>query len=236
MHERDGAHHVGVVEIGVEPLQLGRQQQPLVHDGLRRQTRDVERAGRIEAALEDAVLGELADDVELALEGAGNGAPSSDVDLPHAWHHRARRVADVGRVDRDVTPSHDALTLLPADGLERRLARGPLVGVRGQEDHPHAVAAPTRHVPAKGEPLALEEAVGELQQDACAVAGVGIAAARTAVGEAAEHLERLLHDRPALVSAKVSDEADATRVVLGARVVETESARGDVCHGGSSPR
>jgi hypothetical protein len=104
----------------------------------------------------------------------------------------------------------------------RPLARRPGGGIGRQEHLADAVAAAARHVEAQAQALGLEEAVGQLQRDASAVAGVGIGAARAAVGQPVEHPQRVLDDAQRLLTLDVGDEADATRVVLGRRIVETE--------------
>ena len=69
------------------------------------------------------------------------------------------------------------------------------------------------------------ERVGHLDQDAGAVAGVGLGAGGAPVIQAADRGERLREDRVALAALHVDDEADAAAVVLEARVVETVGAR-----------
>ena len=64
------------------------------------------------------------------------------------------------------------------------------------------------------------EAVGRLDEDARAVAGVGLGAGRAAVVQAADRGERLVDDRVAGATLHVDDEADTARVVLEARVVQ----------------
>ena len=65
-----------------------------------------------------------------------------------------------------------------------------------------------------------EERVGHLDEDARAVAGVGLGAGRAAVVQAAHRGERLVEDRVALAALHVDDEADAAAVVLESGVVE----------------
>src|SRR5262249_8351545 len=66
---------------------------------------------------------------------------------------------------------------------------------------------------------------GDLNQDAGAVAGVHLAAARAAVLEVDEDLKRLPDDRVGALSLDVHDEADATRVVLGVGIVQPLGGR-----------
>ena len=71
-----------------------------------------------------------------------------------------------------------------------------------------------------------QEAVGELDQEAGAVAGLRIAAAGTAVLEVLEHLDALVDDACERVAVDVRDEADAAGVVLVRRIVEPLRAPG----------
>ena len=63
-------------------------------------------------------------------------------------------------------------------------------------------------------------AVGHLHEQAGAVAGLRIAAARAAVLEVHEHVDALRHDVVRLLAADVRDEADAAGVVLEGGIVE----------------
>jgi hypothetical protein len=222
VHHRDRRHHVGGVEVGVERGELVGQEQPLVDDGLGRQRRDVERAGGIAAAGAHAVLGELADHVQRALVGRRRHPHQPQVQLAEHRHHLLGGGADHAGVDRHVAPAQHPLALGRDHLLEDPLARGARGGIGRQEHLADAVAAAPRHVEAQPQALGLEEPVRELQRDAGAVAGVGIGAARAAVGQPVEHPQRVLDDAPRLLTLDVGDEADATRVVLGRRIVETE--------------
>ena len=66
-----------------------------------------------------------------------------------------------------------------------------------------------------------QERVRHLDEDAGAVAGVDLAAARAAVLQVHQDLQRLLHDGVRLAALDVDDEADAAGVVLVHGVVET---------------
>ena len=62
--------------------------------------------------------------------------------------------------------------------------------------------------------------MGHLEQDAGAVAGVGLAAARAAMVEVFQHLNRLLQDLVRLPPFDIDNKADATGVVLEPRIVQ----------------
>src|SRR5262249_1937020 len=105
--------------------------------------------------------------------------------------------------------------------LEELFAVAPLTRIGREEDVANRVAAAARHVDAEPESLALEEAMGELEQDASAVAGLRIPAGGTAGAEAAQKLEPLFYDLRRFFPSNVRDESDAAGIALGRRVVET---------------
>jgi len=84
---------------------------------------------------------------------------------------------------------------------------GPVLGGGGEDD-------------AELRALAPEEAVGDLQEDARAVAGVRLAAARAAVEQVDQHLQGLAHDAVRFPALDVDDKPDAARVVLVAGIVK----------------
>ena len=99
-----------------------------------------------------------------------------------------------------------------ATSASKRRSTAPRSGAsRGRNTSPTPYAPFGRQ--REGRHLA-EEPVGHLQQDAGAVAGVGLAAARAAVPQVHQHLQRLLHDRVGTAPLDVDDEADAAGVVL----------------------
>src|SRR5262249_53463027 len=95
--------------------------------------------------------------------------------------------------------------------------------VARQEREAGAVLRRGRQHDAEARARLAEELVGHLQEDAGAVAGVGLAPAGAAVKEVDEDLQRLAHDGVRLSPLDVDDETDAAGVVLVARIVETLS-------------
>ena len=89
-----------------------------------------------------------------------------------------------------------------------------------QEDHADAVLAGRRQLDALRRHLGAVELVGDLDQDAGAVAHQLVGADRAAVVEVLEDLQALLDDGVGLVALDVGDEADAAGVVFVGRVVQ----------------
>ena len=74
--------------------------------------------------------------------------------------------------------------------------------------------------------LAGEELVWDLDQNAGAVAGLGIASASAAMRQVEQHLNSLAYNVVTFVATDAGDKSDATGVMLLRRVVETLSGRG----------
>jgi hypothetical protein len=222
---RDRRHHLGGPQVGVERRELVRQEQALVDDRLGRQRRDVEGAAGIEPLGADPVLGQLADHVQGPLVGRRRHPQEPDVELAEHRHDLLGGRPDGAGVDRHVAPAHHPLALGGDRGLEDALARRARGRVRRQEHLGDAVAAAARHVEAQALALGLEEAVGELERDAGAVAGLGVGAARAAVGQPGQDPERVFDDLPGLLTFDVRDEPHAAGVTLGRRIVEAGGRR-----------
>src|SRR5439155_24248106 len=106
------------------------------------------------------------------------------------------------------------------DLLEQRDARAGLPRLLGQEDHAHTVGAGRRERDAVGGALAAEEGIGHLDEDAGAVSGERVAAARAAMGQVLEDGEPLLDDVVRTLALHVDDETDAARIALRPRIEE----------------
>ena len=94
-----------------------------------------------------------------------------------------------------------------------------------QEDHADAVLAGWRQRDAERRHLGAVELVGDLDQDAGAVAHQRVGADRAAVVEVLEDLQPLLDDPVRFLPGDVGHEADAAGVVLARRIVESGLGR-----------
>ena len=119
-----------------------------------------------------------------------------------------------------VAPAKDELALVDDDLLEDRL--DPLADrrVARKEHQAGPVAALGRQVDPETAGFSSKESIRHLHQDAGAVAGVHLAAARPAVEQIHEQLQRLLDDAVTLLALDVDDKADPAGVVLVPRIVE----------------
>ncbi len=170
----------------------------------------------------DFGFGAFADDVELAFEGVlVDGTGAADEDLLDVGLGGAGHAADGIAIHGSIAPAEDGEPFLADDALEDAFAGEALVGLDGQEGHADAVFAFGGEGEAEGGAFAGEELVRDLDEDACAIAGFGIAAAGAAVGEVDEDLDALLDDVVGFMAFDAGDEADTAGVVFKGGVVES---------------
>jgi hypothetical protein len=232
VHEQQRRLEALVEQVGEELGQLRGGEHALVDERARRQRREV--GGDL---LLELVLDPLAADERLAVEvdARRSRQGSGDDELAEARHRRPRGGAEARGIDRHVTPGEDLQSLVGHDGLDRRLRLlgGDVVG--GEEDQADGVAAHRwERCPLVGEHGA-QEAVRDLDEDAGAVAGVGLGAGGAAMGEVGEGSEPDADELAAGHALDVGDERHPARVVLESRIVEADLARRSV-HRPSHPR
>ena len=90
-----------------------------------------------------------------------------------------------------------------------------------QECHADAVGAGGREFEAQVTALAQKELMWDLEENAGAVSGFGVAATGSAMGQVEQDLNSLVYDVVTFVAANISYEADAAGVMLLRRVVQT---------------
>ena len=136
-------------------------------------------------------------------------------------------------VDRNLAPAEHLLALAGDDRLDlggRVLAR---LELGRQEADADAVRAPRREIDPRARELLAQEAVGDLEEDAGAVSGLGIGALGAAVLHVVERDERLPDHLVRRGRAQARDERDAAGIVLVGRVVQ---APGDPVFSGTGHR
>ena len=151
----------------------------------------------------------------------------ADEDLPHERLAGPGGGAERDVVGRDRAPAEHRLAFL-GDDVARRPSRtrraGPRPGGRKTMPTPYSPAA--GRVTRASRATSLRNSCGDLDQDARAVAGVGLAAAGAAVVQVQQDLQRLLDDRVGLPALDVDHEAHAAGVVLELRVIKPLSDQG----------
>jgi hypothetical protein len=90
-----------------------------------------------------------------------------------------------------------------------------------QERHAYAISAGQRQLEAQFAALPNKKLMWDLQENAGAVARLGIAPARPAVRQVEQHLDSFAYDFVAFVAANIGHEPDPAGIVLLRRMVET---------------
>ena len=226
VRERERRDEAPVAQVGEELAHLVREQHALVDDRAVRERGHVELPGVREPEGADGVAGGLADDVELPLEGVAVelAAAGADEDLPDHRHRALGGVAERGGVDGQVAPAQEHLALVGDGALDLAHAGGAGGRVLRQEHHADAVGAGLGELHALPGHLLAEEGVGNLHQDAGAVAVQRVRPRRAPVGEVVEDGEPVRHDVVGLLPLDVRDEAHAAGVALVAGVIEALGA------------
>ncbi len=225
VEQDDGAFVACILQVQVEERQVARQAKGLVDQGPRRAGDDEEiRPAR---GLGGAIGG-LAGQEKLALEDVLiHAIGPADEELLDPRHRADRLVAERARVDRDGPPD-DGLEPATAYRLVQGLTRGVcLIFVQGKEGHGHAELARTEICVAGGGEGFAEEREGNLRQDASTIAGAGVGADASAMGQIDEAGQGALDDLARGPAGDVDDETDAARIALERRVPERRGAVGE---------
>ena len=218
VHEQQRALDAGIDEVGEELAELRRRQHPLVDDRAGRQRREVRRQ-----VLGQLVLGPLAGDERLAVEvDARRAIGGGDEELLHRRHRGAGGRAEAVGLDRQVAPAEHDEPLFDGDVLDRgeRLLERHRLG--RQERDARRVRTLGREREPGDRP---QELVGHLEQDAGAVARVGLGPGGAAVGEVGEGAQPGHHQFVRPYAPHVGDERDTTGVMFEARVVKARRPR-----------
>src|SRR5213594_3503824 len=219
VHQRQRRLDVRDAQVGIHRLDLVGRQHALVDERVAAQARDVGQPLPGEVHRLDGVLDALADDVELALEVRGVARlAAADEHLLDVRLDVDGAGAQQPVVGRHVAPAEQALAFLADDAGDEPLDLLALHDIARQEHAADPVVLRAGQGDAEAAAVLAEEFVGDLQENAGAVAGVRLAATGAAVQEVDQHEEALADDRVGLAALDVDHEADAARVVPERRV------------------
>src|SRR6185295_12163284 len=198
--------HQRVLQVEEVLVELHRGEHALVDQRLVRQRHDVPELRAADGRHADLVVGALADDVEPALEfvlvdGVG---PAADEHLANERLRGLGRLAQHGVVGRYGARAEIDLSFGLHYAGEDFFDLAALRRIARHEDVAGGIHAGLRQIDARVflRDL-LEEGVRQLDEDAGAVAGVDLAAARTAVIEVLEDLDALFDDGVRLLALDV---------------------------------
>jgi hypothetical protein len=216
-----------VAQILVEAADLTREQQALVHHGAGREARHVQlvEAGKpfLFRHVGKRILRLLADGEQLALEcvliGAAFAAP--DDRLANHGHLVQYGLAQTRRVDGHIAPANQLLTFLDDQLFEMGHGKVARSRITRQEAHGDAIMTRLRQSDARAGGPVTQQIVGNLNQDAGAIAQQRVGAHRAAMIDLQQYLETTRNGLVRLLALDVRNESDATCVMLIARIVQT---------------
>ena len=224
VHQAESRDATQVLQIAVVSTNLIGQQQALVDDGTARHAGYVVLLAVLELERLDVGAGGLADDVELALQRVLNDdvVAASNEDLADnrlllAHRGRHRHVM----VHRHVAPAQQYLAFELDGALHLLLASQARGVLLGQKDHAHAVFTRWRQGHALRRHLFAVERIGQLDQNAGAIAHQLVSTDRAPMVQILQNLERILDDVMRLGALDMGHKADATSVMLMVRRVQT---------------
>ena len=218
----DGRGIALVLQVRIEFAKLIHQEHALVDDGAAGEGADV---GVVVALLEHA-----AGDVEPAVEvdAAGDRLRARHEALADVGHAVAGALAEDVRVRGHVAPAEEVQPFLFGDDLERLFGAADQQRVLRKEEHAHAVISRIQTLNA-GNDLA-EQLVGDLGEDAHAVAGIARGVLACAVSQPLDDLQRVVHRHVRTDALYADDRADAACIVLKTGIVKSHL----VCFHGSN--
>ncbi len=187
------------------------------------QAGDVERRAIGQLARADRQVRLLADDEKLALEGIGIGAigAARHEELPDHRGVGLDAVTERRGIDRHVAPSEQALPLGGDKAGDHGFADPTGLDVTRQEHHSDAVMAGLWELQLEPLGLGSKQPVGQLNEDAGAVARKRIGADRAPMGEVMEYVDPIQENAMTLAIFDVRNEADAAGIMLVARIVKS---------------
>jgi len=220
--ETEGAGDERIRKFKVELLDLRGEHQSFVDDGATGERRNVEELLLLDLGRGDFIFSAAANQIKTALEIIfGHALGAADKELLYIWLRSAGLAADGITVDRCVAPAQDFEAFSGGNPLKNAFALEAAVLVHREEDHCHAVLAGAGKLNAKFAAFAGEENVRNLDENAGAIARLGIATRRSAMSEVNENLEPFADDVVAFFAADAGHKAHAARIVLILRVIET---------------
>ena len=169
------------------------------------------------------ILGLLADGEQFALEcvlvlGVRPHRHDGLADERHLVEHG---LAQSRRIGGDIAPAEQGLAFDLDEMLELLDDDFARLGFARQEAHRHGIFARLRQFHARGFGPFAQQRVGNLNQDAGAVAHQGVGAHRAAMVEIDQKLEPLADNAVGFLAFDVGDKAHAARVMLMPRIVKS---------------
>ncbi len=168
----------------------------------------------------EGVRDDFADEIEFALELVliADALRATDEQLAMQRLGRLDCRRQLGVVDRHGAPAEEVETFLADQACPDAFAVGAQPLVLRQEDVADGIVAELRYRDLQFRAFLAQERVGDLDQDAGAVAHQRVGADCTAVLEVLENFERIGDDLVARARLQVDDETDAAGIDLAFRI------------------
>ena len=216
VYERHGRFDGGVVEIDEEAAHLCGDQHALVHDGARAHGAHVEdlvSQGKLGVGL---LLDGAAAHVQATLEGVTRRrvVRTAQEGLQDSGHAGTRRLTQVVRIDRHLTPKEQRHAGLGATLLKHAAGILYALVVLREEQHGHAIVALCRQNLAALLGLFSKKVMRNLEQDAGAVAGVLLESRAAAVLQVDQNGQRIVQNLVMALTVDIGKRADATCIVV----------------------
>ena len=231
VHQAEGGCAGLVAQIVVEAANLVRQQQAFVDDGAAGKAWDIGlwKIGKavLFGQLRQRIERLLADHDQLAFEGVLIGAAfaARDNALPHHRHRIDDRLPQPVERGRHVAPAEHALAFLGDELFQLFGYEAGRFLVLRQEALRHRVLPRHRQIDALLLGPAAEQGIGQLQQDARAIAQQRVRTHGAAMVEIGEDFQRARDDRMAFPARDMRHHADAAGIVFVTRIVEPGGGR-----------
>src|SRR6266849_7162997 len=226
VHQTHRAGYVGIGKLLVKIGDLRCEQQTLINNGAARKRGNVEHTRIFDAGDCHLTLGALAHHVELPLECVFIGERTTSYkDLLDVRLRTSRDAANGGTEARRIPPAEYRQSLLAHEALQNSFALQPLMFLHRQERHAYAISAGQRQFEAQFAALPHKELMRDLEENAGAIARLGIASAGPAVRQVEQHLDYLAYDFVTLVAANIGYKPDPAGIVLLRRMVEALGGR-----------
>ena len=221
VNQRQPRLHIRVAQILEILAHLVRQQHAFIHQRLVGKTAHVPEVRALQRREPDFIVRPLADHIELPLKSRIVRAILTALDKGH--HHRRlralRRIAERRIVRRHLPPAQEILTFRSHDLFKSLLQLPAKRRILRHENQPRAIIPLCRQLELALRHLA-QKRIRHLHQNARTVACIHLRPASAAVVEIDEHLKPLCDDVVRLLPLHVSDESDATRIVLKLRIIK----------------
>ena len=154
-----------------------------------------------------------------------DGRTPADEHLAVEWFGALDREAEHAGIDRHIAPAQNLQSLFARGFPPEAFDILPVDRFARHEQEADAILPGLGQI--ETEPLGLfgEQAMGQLDQHACTIAGLGIGADCAAVFEVLQNLQAVGDDLMALEVVDVGDETDAAGIVLMSGIIESMGLR-----------